>query len=128
MAFMTAIAKLRPATTSAAMRREVIAVITLAFAAMLAPDASADPAATSTTEALYKKGKTSFRKRCARCHGVNMMSPGVGVFDLRIFPPDDKARFVDSVSNGKNAMPSWGAVLKPEDIDALWLYVTTTSP
>jgi mono/diheme cytochrome c family protein len=125
---MNAIAKLRPVRRSAAMRREVIAIISLAFATMLAPEAIADPAATSTTEALYKIGKTSFRKRCARCHGVNMMNPGVGVFDLRIFPRDDKARFVDSVANGKNAMPSWGSVLKPEGIDALWLYVTTTSP
>ena len=125
---MNAIAKLRPARTSAAMRREVIAVITLAFAAILAPEATADLAATSTTEALYKKGKTSFRKRCARCHGVNMMRPVVGVFDLRTFPQEDNARFVDSVSNGKNAMPSWGAVLKPEDIDTLWLYGSTTSP
>jgi mono/diheme cytochrome c family protein len=125
---MNSIAKLNPATTSVATCREVIAVITLAFAAMLAADAAAAPAANLTTEALYKKGKTSFRKRCARCHGVNMINPGVGVFDLRTFPPDDKARFVDSVSNGKNAMPSWGAVLNHEGIDALWLYVTTTSP
>ena len=125
---MNAIAKPRPATTSGSAGCQVIAAITLAFAAMLAPEASADPAATSTTEALYKKGKTSYRKRCARCHGVNMMSPGVGVFDLRTFPRDDKARFVDSVTNGKNAMPSWGAVIKPEGIDSLWLYVTTISP
>ena len=125
---MKAIVKLRPSRTSGSVSREVLAVITLAFAAMLAPEATADPAATSTTEALYKKGKTSYRKRCARCHGVNMMSPGVGVFDLRNFPRDDKARFVNSVLNGKNAMPSWGAVLKPEDIDSLWLYVTTISP
>ena len=125
---MKAIVALRPSRTSGSVSREVLAVITLAFAAMLTPEASADPAATSTTEALYKKGKTSYRKRCARCHGVNMMSPGVGVFDLRSFPRDDKARFVNSVLNGKNAMPSWGAVLKPEDIDSLWLYVTTISP
>ncbi len=125
---MNAIAKLNSATTSSAMCREVIAVIILAFVAMLAADATADPTTAATAEALYKKGKTSFRKRCARCHGVNMINPGVGVFDLRTFPQEDKARFVDSVSNGKNAMPSWGAVLKPEGIDALWLYVTTPSP
>jgi mono/diheme cytochrome c family protein len=125
---MNAIAKLNSATTSSAMCREVIAVIILAFVAMLGADATADPATAATVEALYKKGKTSFRKRCARCHGVNMKNPGVGVFDLRTFPQEDKARFVDSVSNGKNAMPSWGAVLKPEGIDALWLYVTTPSP
>jgi mono/diheme cytochrome c family protein len=89
-----------------------------------APGTSSDSAVVPTAEALYKKGKTSFRKRCARCHGVNMVNPGVGVFDLRTFPHDDKARFVDSVSNGKNAMPSWGEVLKPADIDMLWVYVT----
>jgi mono/diheme cytochrome c family protein len=113
--------------TSAAMCREIIAVMALAFAAMLTADAMADPVAAPGTEALYQKGKTSFRKRCARCHGVNMVNPGVGVFDLRAFPPDSKARFVDSVSNGKNAMPSWGAVLETEGIEALWIYVTTPS-
>lgn len=95
-----------------------------AIPALSAPGASSDSIVVPTAEALYKKGKTSFRKRCARCHGVNMVNPGVGVFDLRTFPRDDKARFVDSVSNGKNAMPSWGEVLKPADIDMLWVYVT----
>ena len=95
-----------------------------AIPALSAPDASSETAVVPTAEALYKKGKTSFRKRCARCHGVNMVNPGVGVFDLRTFPQDDKARFVDSVANGKNAMPSWGEVLKPADIDMLWVYVT----
>ena len=95
-----------------------------AMPALSAPGASSDSTEVTTAQALYKKGKTSFRKRCARCHGVNMVNPGVGVFDLRTFPQDDKARFVDSVSNGKNAMPSWGEVLSPADIDMLWVYVT----
>jgi mono/diheme cytochrome c family protein len=96
--------------------------------ALSAPGASSDSTVVLTAEALYKKGKTSFRKRCARCHGVNMVNPGVGVFDLRTFPQDDKARFVDSVLNGKNAMPSWRAVLNPADIDLLWVYVTGAPP
>jgi len=32
------------------------------------------------------------------------------------------------VTKGKNQMPPWGDVLKPEEIDALWLYVTTGEP
>ena len=36
-----------------------------------------------------------------------------------------RERFVTSVTRGKNAMPPWGDVLKPEEIEALWLYVTT---
>ena len=81
--------------------------------------------AVSSQEALYKKGATSYRKRCARCHGVNMVNPGPGIFDLRTFPDDDENRFVDSVLNGKNAMPSWGDVLDADDVEVLWIYVTT---
>ena len=48
-----------------------------------------------------------------------------GAFDLRKFPHDDHARFVNSVTHGKNTMPAWGDILKPEEIDALWAYVLT---
>ncbi len=83
-----------------------------------------DSADSSETAAQLKKGATSYRKRCARCHGVNMVNPGPGIFDLRTFPVDDKNRFVDAVINGKNAMPSWGDVLDADDVDTLWVYVT----
>lgn len=81
-------------------------------------------AASNEAAAQLKKGATSYRKRCARCHGVNMVNPGPGIFDLRTFPADDKNRFVDAVINGKNAMPSWGDVLDADDVDTLWVYVT----
>ena len=45
------------------------------------------------------------------------------LFYLRAFPKDQQARFVNSVTNGKNAMPPWRGQLKPEDIEALWSYV-----
>ena len=79
---------------------------------------------TDATAAQLKKGATSYRKRCARCHGVNMVNAGPGIFDLQTFPKDDKPRFVDAVMNGKNAMPSWGDVLDEEDVDTLWVYIT----
>jgi mono/diheme cytochrome c family protein len=104
-----------------------LAMLTAPALPVLADDSAAatgEVSAAADPEVLYKQGKTSFRKRCARCHGVNMVNPGVGVFDLRTFPLDDKARFIDSVSNGRNAMPAWKAVLKPADIDALWVYVS----
>lgn len=88
--------------------------------------------AAASDDALYAKGKSSYRKRCARCHGVNMVNPGAGVFDLRNFPAEDRARFIESVTYGRNAMPSWEDVLKPADIEALWVYVSkdpdTASP
>ena len=74
--------------------------------------------------AQYKKGATSYRTLCARCHGVKMVNPGPGIFDLRTFPRDEKPRFVDAVINGQNAMPSWGEVLDEDDVDDLWVYVT----
>ena len=52
-----------------------------------------------------------------------MVSPGGAFFDLRTFPREDKARFVRVVANGQKAMPAWGGVLKPEDIDAVWTYI-----
>jgi len=54
-----------------------------------------------------------------------MVNPGTSSFDLRKFPPDDKARFVNSVLHGKNAMPAWGDILKPDEIEAIWAYVLT---
>jgi mono/diheme cytochrome c family protein len=29
------------------------------------------------------------------------------------------------VTNGKNNMPPWGDVLKPNDVEALWAYFST---
>ena len=103
--------------------------IALALSGM-PPSALANPGEQLTPEAtdptLYKAGQTSFRKRCARCHGVNMANPGVGVFDLRTFPKNDRARFFESVTKGKNAMPSWGDVLRTGDLEALWVYVSSS--
>jgi mono/diheme cytochrome c family protein len=53
-----------------------------------------------------------------------MVNPGTVSFDLRHFPVDDKARFVNSVTHGKNnRMPPWGDLLSPQEIDELWAYV-----
>ena len=41
---------------------------------------------------------------------------------------DKPARFVDSVTNGTKAMPPWGDVLKPDDIQALWAYLQSLPP
>jgi len=46
-----------------------------------------------------------------------------GAFDLRTFPADQRERFVNSIVGGKNQMPPWGDLIKPEEIDALWAYV-----
>jgi mono/diheme cytochrome c family protein len=67
-------------------------------------------------------GAMLYEDDCLACHGAHMADP-IGAFDLRTFPHDDHARFVNSVTKGKNNMPAWGDALKPEDIEALWAYV-----
>ena len=54
-----------------------------------------------------------------------MVNPGTSSFDLRKFPVDQKERFFTSVKDGRGAMPAWGDVIYPEELDALWVYVAT---
>jgi mono/diheme cytochrome c family protein len=82
------------------------------------PDAAPNPQ-------LVPQGKSLFAQMCSHCHGVNMVNPGTSSFDLRKFPHDDKARFVNSVTHGKNTMPAWGDILQPDEIEALWAYIRT---
>ena len=72
--------------------------------------------------AQLKRGAGIFEQNCAPCHGPRMRDTQ-GPFDLRKFPPDQKNRFVVAVTKGKNQMPPWGDLFKPDDIEALWAYV-----
>ncbi len=69
-------------------------------------------------------GAEIFARNCSPCHGPRMQDPE-SAFDLRKFPPGEHERFVRSVKSGKNQMPAWGDLLRSEDIEALWAYVTT---
>ena len=51
-----------------------------------------------------KQGASIYSPNCAPCHGPRMADPQ-GAFDLRTFPPDQKSRFITSVTKGKNSMP-----------------------
>ena len=95
------------------------AIILLALAAGAMPAAAQDPA----PEAV-QAGSKIFAQTCAPCHGARMRDPE-GAFDLRTFPRGQHDRFVRSVTNGKNGMPPWGALLSPEEIERLWAYVST---
>ena len=69
-----------------------------------------------------KLGADIYERNCSPCHGPRMLDSQVPV-DLRKFPPDQKSRFITSVTNGKNQMPPWGSLFKPEEIEAIWAYV-----
>ena len=71
-----------------------------------------------------RAGAEIFERNCAPCHGPRMRDPE-SAFDLRKFPRNQQERFVNSVTRGKNQMPPWGDMLKADEIEALWAYVTT---
>lgn len=86
-----------------------------------------DGAAASFPPEQIKRGAALYAKNCATCHGVRMNGPEWAI-DLHTFPRDDRPRFIESVTHGKNTMPPWGDVLSPDDIAALWAYVVAGEP
>ena len=69
-----------------------------------------------------QRGAALYERNCSPCHGARMRDPE-GAFDLRKFPHDAHDRFIASVTHGKNQMPPWGDLLKPDEVEALWAYV-----
>jgi mono/diheme cytochrome c family protein len=69
-----------------------------------------------------KKGAELYESHCQTCHGPRLANPPWAP-DLRKFPREDRARFIDTVTYGRRGMPPWDDVLKPDDIEALWAYV-----
>ncbi|MFL5253138.1 MAG: c-type cytochrome [Rhodopila sp.] len=107
------------------MRLAACVVAAALFAILSSPawsDASPEP---PPSQAQFQEGSDVFKHICSHCHGPRMVNPGNGSFDLRKFPHDDRARFFNSVRNGKNAMPPWKDNLRPEEIEAVWAYVRT---
>lgn len=102
------------------LRGAVALAICAASASAMADDDDAPPTFTSEQIAA---GAKLFKNNCAVCHGERMVDPGGGFFDLRTFPPAQRSRFMNSVSNGKNSMPPWKSVLSQEQIGNLFAYV-----
>ena len=68
-----------------------------------------------------KAGAEIYARNCATCHGNRMKNPEWAI-DLATIPKDDRSRFIQSVTNGRNNMPPWGDVLKADEIAALYAY------
>jgi cytochrome c55X len=101
-----------------------LALITAHFAA--AEDTGGAGAGAAAEAEQVQSGKALYAQHCSHCHGFGMVNAGNVVPDLREFPTDNKQRFVDTVTHGKNnRMPPWGDLLSSAEIDALWAYVRT---
>ncbi|MFL6574309.1 MAG: c-type cytochrome [Burkholderiales bacterium] len=84
--------------------------------------ASASAAAQPFPTEQIKKGGALYETHCQTCHGTRLANPPWAA-DLRQFPREDRARFVDTVTYGRRGMPPWEDVLKADEIEALWAYV-----
>lgn len=75
----------------------------------------------AVTPEQVKTGAEVYARNCATCHGNRMKNPEWAI-DLATIPKDDRQRFIQSVTNGRNNMPPWGDVLKADEIAALYAY------
>lgn len=98
-----------------------VVVVAVAWAAM---PATAQQQAAVSNEALIVSGKTAYAQKCGHCHGPNMVTAGTVAPDLRVFP-DDNARFVTTVKEGKNNMPPWKDILSDQEISEIWAFVSS---
>jgi mono/diheme cytochrome c family protein len=96
--------------------RCLAAVIALCVLQTVAAAETADKAAA---------GMAVYNSHCVRCHGENLQNNG-WTYDLRRLRPQDNARFVNSVLNGKGQMPPWRGALTEEEIEAIWAYIRAT--
>jgi mono/diheme cytochrome c family protein len=98
-----------------AIGRCAILALAVSAAAASAQDAPPDQAAIDAGEVVYNN-------YCQTCHGDRLVNTGQ-TFDLRRLTAGDRARFENSVRNGKNQMPPWKDVLSAEEIGQLWAYI-----
>src|SRR5262249_60508340 len=82
--------------------KHVALAIALACFVMSAPAAGEE--AQSFSKDQIATGAELYAVNCSPCHGARMQDPGAA-FNLRKFPPDQRERFVNSVTRGKNQMP-----------------------
>lgn len=91
--------------------------------------ASADHLLVTPTE---YEGWKMFAVYCYRCHGVDAMGGGIAP-NLRHSVSSEGSVthdvFITTVTNGRieKGMPSWKALLSPEQMEDLWQYVTARS-
>ncbi len=98
------------------------ATIVLGAVLLFMPTVSAQDAASAQDKAKIEAGENVYNNNCQVCHGDRLVSSGQ-FFNLRRLTANDRARFDNSVRNGKNQMPPWKGALSDEEIDQVWHYI-----
>jgi len=78
--------------------------------------------AVAQDRAKIEAGAEVYDMHCATCHGERLRSTGVAP-DLLQLKPNERARFDETVKDGKGQMPPWAGVLSAEEIDQIWAYI-----
>jgi mono/diheme cytochrome c family protein len=78
------------------------------------------------------EGWKMFSVYCYRCHGVDAMGGGIAPNLRHSVGPEGSVThdiFITTVTYGRTAlgMPTWKALLSPEQMEDLWLYVSARS-
>ena len=73
-----------------------------------------------------------FSVYCYRCHGVDAMGGGIAPNLRHSVGPEGSVThdvFITTVTNGRldKGMPTWKALLSPEQMEDLWLYINARS-
>ena len=88
--------------------------------------------AESISPEMLSRTRMTFNEKCARCHGEDGRGEtpsgdtlGVPNFTDEKFWKEEKGdeRFINSITNGKEAMPAFGKKLSKQEISALVVYV-----
>jgi cytochrome c6 len=95
----------------------VVAALVFSFDVASAQSGEDDPAQ-------VEAGMATFEANCAACHSSDGTGSATGrpLTDIAIEQPD-RSVLITSVTDGKGNMPTWGAVLSAEEIDAVVSYV-----
>jgi mono/diheme cytochrome c family protein len=101
-----------------------LAAVAVATIVWVTVPAIAQQQAAVTDQALIAPGRTAYAQKCGHCHGPNMVTAGTVAPDLRAFP-DDNARFIATVKQGKNNMPPWKDILSDQEITEIWAFVSS---
>lgn len=78
------------------------------------------------------EGWKMFSVYCYRCHGVDAMGGGIAPNLRHSVGPEGSVNhevFIQTVTNGRldKGMPTWKALLSPEQMEDLWLYINARS-
>jgi mono/diheme cytochrome c family protein len=73
-------------------------------------------------QAAIEAGEALYSEHCAECHGENLRSAGA-IPDLRQLRPDQRAYFIQTVTDGRGQMPAWGGTLSDKDMNNVWAYM-----